>query len=254
MSAGRRDWRLVRARRDAIPTSVRRFMQRSRRHRLRSVAPWSIVTLVVVLAVGAAVAVYHTDLFAVRDVRVVGASLVSADQVRAAAAIRRGVPLARVDLTKIRDRVAKLPPVAQVGVTRDWPHTVVVRVVERTAVAVVPQGGAYVVVDAEGVVFRRLAARPSSLPLVETPAPGPEDAATAAALRVLAALTPQLRQQLVKVSAPTSIRIQLRLAKNRIIVWGDAEDSGKKARVATALLARPGTVIDVSAPEVVTVR
>lgn len=254
MSAGRRDWRLVRARRDAIPPSVRRFMQRSRRNRLRTAAPWTISALVVVLAVVAVAVVYQTSLFGVREVRVVGASLVSADQVRAAAAIRLGSPLARVDLAQVRDRVEKLPPVAGVGVSRDWPYTLVVRVEERTAAAVVPQGREYVVVDDEGVVFRRLAGRPAGLPLLRTPRPGKGDAATVAAVRVLAALTPQLRQQLVEVSAPSPVRIQLKLAKDRTVVWGDAEDSAKKARVATALLSRPGSVIDVSAPEVVTVR
>lgn len=254
MSAGRRDWRLVRARRDASPASARRFRQRTRRQQLRRAAPWTLTALAVAVAVLTAVAVYQTSLFAVREVRVVGASLVSADQVRVAAAIRPGAPLARVDLAEVRDRVAQLPPVATVGVSRDWPHTVVVRVEERTAVAVVPQGREFLVLDAEGVVFRRLTARPAQLPLVETPKPGPQDAATVAAVSVLAALTPQLRRQLVKVSAPTAVRIQLRLVKNRTVVWGDADDSAKKARVATFLLARPGDVIDVSAPDVVTVR
>lgn len=254
MSAGRQGWRLVRARRDATSASARLFRQRSRRQRLRSAAPWTITASVVVLAVLAALAVYQTSLFAVREVRVVGATMLSADQVRAAAAVPTGSPLARVDLGSVRDRVAKLPPVADVGVSRDWPGTVVVRVKERAGVAVVPQGREYLVIDAEAVVFRRLADRPASLPLIETPRPGRDDPATVAAVRVLAALTPPLRRQLVKLSAPTPVRIQLKLAKDRTVVWGDAEDNDKKARVATALLARPGSVIDVSAPEVVTVR
>jgi cell division protein FtsQ len=85
--------------------------------------------------------------------------------------------------------------------------------------------------------------------------PGPDDVTTRAALRVLAALTPTLRGQLVALVADAPARIRLDLTGGRTVVWGDAEDSDTKARVATGLLARPGTVIDVSsAPDVVAVR
>ncbi len=43
------------------------------------------------------------------------------------------------------------------------------------------------------------------------------------------------------------------LTGGREIVWGDATENATKARVATSLLGRSGTVIDVSAPDVVTV-
>jgi len=46
----------------------------------------------------------------------------------------------------------------------------------------------------------------------------------------------------------------LELAKNRTVVWGDETDSDTKSQVATALLRRAGTEIDVSAPSVVTIR
>jgi cell division protein FtsQ len=38
------------------------------------------------------------------------------------------------------------------------------------------------------------------------------------------------------------------------VVWGDDTQSETKSRVATALLAQKGSVIDVSAPEVVTIK
>jgi cell division protein FtsQ len=71
---------------------------------------------------------------------------------------------------------------------------------------------------------------------------------------VLAALTPQLRARVVEVVAEAPARIRLLLPNNRVVIWGDATENETKAKVATALLDRPGTEIDVSAPEVVTVR
>jgi len=73
-----------------------------------------------------------------------------------------------------------------------------------------------------------------------------------AALHVLAALTPQLRAQLAAVSAASPSAIRLELTDGRVVVWGSADQSDFKARVATALLGRPGKTIDVSAPEVAT--
>jgi hypothetical protein len=47
---------------------------------------------------------------------------------------------------------------------------------------------------------------------------------------------------------------RLELTGDRIVVWGDATQNEAKGRVATARLSRSGKVIDVSAPDVVTIR
>ena len=44
------------------------------------------------------------------------------------------------------------------------------------------------------------------------------------------------------------------LRDDRVVVWGDASRSETKAQVATGLLDREGGTIDVSAPDVVTIR
>jgi len=191
----------------------------------------------------------------VRAVQVRGTVTVPADQVRERAAVPIGTPLARVDLAAVRARVAAIPVVESVTVDRSWPGTLTVRVRERAPVAVVPlTRGGFALVDADGVAFRSVAARPPGVPLVVVRSPGRDDRATAAALTVLRSLTPQLRAQLVSVQAPTAEQVTLVLAKGRSVFWGDAGDSDRKAVVATALLRRPGTRIDVSAPGVVTVR
>ena len=111
-------WRLVRARRDAVPASVRRFGARARRNRLRVAVPWLVAAAVVVLIGAAGVVVWFTPALSVDTVRVVGADLVTPDEVRAAAGIRRGTPLARVDVGAVHRRVAALPPEEAAGCTR----------------------------------------------------------------------------------------------------------------------------------------
>ncbi len=253
MSSARR-WRLVRARRAAVPASVRRFNRRTRQWRLRAAAPWIAAGAVLVLAGLVAYVGYATAVFGVRRFEVTGTRLLSPAQVQEAAAVPRDTPLARVDLDAVRRRVAALPAVARATVGRQWPDTVRIAVVERTAVAVVPHDSAYLLLDGTGVVFHAVAARPPELPLVRLAAPGPDEPSTRAVLTVLAALTPQLRAQLVELVAERPTRIRLSLANKRTVIWGDATDSALKAQVATSLLDKPGTQIDVSAPEVVTVR
>jgi cell division protein FtsQ len=250
---GRR-WRLVRARTDAVPSSVRRFTQRARQRRMRAALPWAICAAVVALGGLVAWLVYGTALLGVDDVRVTGTDLVSAEDVLAAADVPPGTPLARVDLADVRRRVARLAPVDQVTASRDWPGTLLIEVQERIAVAAVPSGQRIVLVDAAGVGYTTLPERPAHLPLVRLATPGPDDPATRAALTVLAALTDDLDEQLTELVVEAPARIRLKLRKGREVIWGDATDSEAKAKVATVLLERKGRTIDVSAPDVVTIR
>ncbi|MDI6104484.1 FtsQ-type POTRA domain-containing protein [Actinoplanes sp. NEAU-A12] len=251
---GTRNWRLVRAGTDAVPPSARRFMARARQRRLRAAMPW-LIGAGVLLAVGGLVWVFYgTAVFGVREVRVVGVALLTPDQVRAAAEVEPDRPLARVDLDAIGDRVGALPAVDRVVVSRSWPSAVVVEVVERTAVAAVPSQDRFVLIDDDGVPFREVAAAPEGLPLARLSKPGAGDENTGSALTVLAALSDELRDELVAISVASPVQIRLELRKGRVVIWGDESKSDKKSRVATVLLKQKGDEIDVSAPAVVTIR
>jgi cell division protein FtsQ len=233
---------------------VRRFTARARQRRLRAALPWTVLAGVLVLVLAAAGIVYGTSLFGFRTLRVVGATLVTPEQVREAVRLPDDVPLARVDLATVQARVAELPPVARVTVSRQWPSTLLVELVERTPVAVVPQDRRFVVIDGSGVVFQTRRDRPAGLPLARLGAPGPDDVATRGALTVLAALTPELRERLTEVVVAGPAQITLKLRGGRTVLWGDASRSEAKAQVASSLLARKGNTIDVRTPDVVTIR
>lgn len=249
-----RQWQLIRAGADAVPPSTRRFMARARQRRMRAALPWAVAAGVLALTGLVAWTVLGTGLFGVREVRVLGAELVTPVEVREAAAVADNAPLARVDLAATARRVGGLAPVERATVARDWPGTLVIRVVERTPVAAVPQGERFAVIDRAGVVFQDLPRAPDGLPLVRVGRPAPDDPGTRAGLAVLAALSPRLRAELVSVDVAGLARITLRLRGDRTVFWGDATEGRKKSEVATALLGRKADTIDVSAPEVVTYR
>ncbi len=250
--AGRR-WRLVRAPGEAIPASVRRFNRRARQRRLRAAAPWLAGAVALALIGLVVLVVYHTSLLGVRHVEVRGNHIVTADQVRAAARVPSGAALASLDLGAVSRRVGTLAPVRTAKVTRDWPGSVVITVTERTPVAALArQDKRYDLIDAAGVVYRAVPSR-GDLPLLALPHAGPADPTTQAVLQVLAALTGPLRAQLATLAADSPAGIRLQLQGGRQIIWGDATQNAAKTRVATMLLGRDGKVIDVSAPDMVTV-
>ncbi|GAA4960979.1 cell division protein FtsQ/DivIB [Actinoplanes utahensis] len=251
---GARNWRLVRADTDAVPSSARRFMARARQRRLRAAMPWLIGAGVLLAGGALAWVVYGTAVLGVREVRVVGTESLTVDQVLAAAAVTPDRPLARVDLDEVGDRVRDLPAVDRAVVARSWPSTVVIEVVERVAVAAVPSGTAFTLIDDDGVPFRTVGAQPAGLPLARLATPGGADGNTRSALTVLASLTDELREQLVAVSVESPVKIRLELRKGRVVIWGDDTKSDRKSTVATMLLREKGDEIDVSAPRVVSIR
>jgi Cell division septal protein len=244
-----RRWRLVRARGE-VPR--RRVIGRPRRRASRGVL---LGLLGAVVVAGTAWALLGTSLLGVRHVEISGVEVATQEAVRDAAAVTLGTSLLRLDTRAIAARVEALPPVAHADVRRSFPHTLVITVTERTPAAVVPAAdGGYAVLAADGVVYHHVAEPLPGIPVVRLETPGPGDPATLAALRVVAALTPELRAVLAELRAPTPTGITLALVDGRTIVWGDAEASDRKAAVATVLLAEDATTIDVSVPDIATVR
>lgn len=249
-----RRWQL---RRDAVSTSTRaggRRALRKGRRGLRAAAPYALVAAVVAVSSVAVWALLGSALLGVRTISVRGERTISVEQVARAAAIPVGTPLARLDTAAAAARVGALPAVASVQVQRAWPNTVVVTVTERQAVAVANRGTGFVLLDAGGHPFRTVTTRPAGLPLVRVAKAKPGDPATLAALTVASALTPSLRELSAVVVALTPQRVEVRLTDKRVVFWGNAADSSRKATIATALLEESGKRIDVSAPDVVTVR
>lgn len=213
------------------------------------------LVLVVLLAGGWTYVIYGSTVFAADHVTVTGTHRLSAAQVRAAAAVPTGTPLARVDLDAVQSRVAGLAQVAAVTASREWPDTVHIAVREREPVAAVHRNGSWWLVDHTAVVVARSSKRPD-LPVLDVANPEPGDAAARSALAVVVALPRALLHQVRRVSAASPDSVRLRLTKRVVVVWGNADRSDRKAKVFTALRkAQPhGRVYDVSSPDVATVR
>jgi cell division protein FtsQ len=205
---------------------------------------------------------WGSPLLAVRTVQVDGVATLPAEQVRETAGVDEGTPLLRVDVTAVQERVAQLPQVDSVEVTRGWPSTVVITVVERTPVAVVGTPGRRSLVDARGVLFDTITGdAPEGVVPLEVADPGPDDAPTMAALGALTALPDDVRGQVAGAAATSAEDVSLTLEDGTTVRWGTPEQTDEKAAALTAVLDQiasgalePAGTIDVSTPDAVVLR
>ena len=191
--------------------------------------------------------VFGSSVLAVSGVRVAGTEVLDPREVRRAAVVPTGSPLATVDLAAIGARVERLPAVKSVDVSRSWPNAVRIDVTEREAVAVVERGNVLRGLDDRGVMFRRYPSRPHSLPVIRINGKARADALAEAA-RVAGSLPSSIDGKVEYVEVHTVDTISLRLRNGRTVRWGSADESAAKARVLAVLLKQKAATYDVSAP------
>jgi cell division protein FtsQ len=246
----------VRPRRSpAKPTGAARFAERKRRDRRRR---WvrRVLILLVLGALGWGVwAVGWSSLYGVRQVSVTGNHRSSTAHLKAIAAVPVGRPMVRLDTRAIAHRIAQVPTVAHVSVHRIWPHTVRIDVTDRVPVAVVRRGAARRLIDASGVDFAP-APRKTPYPLLDLDVGTAPRQDVVAGLALVHDLPTAIAKQLSSIEVFDPTDVQLFLADQAKVYWGNASRTADKAVVLAALRAKDpkGTVFDVSAPDAPTVR
>lgn len=245
--------RIARAKR--VEREMRR-QQRRRKAQARALA----AGLVLVLAVIGARAVYASSLFEIESIDVVGTRHLSPQAVIRKAALPPGSTLLRFPKARIEENISADPWVAEVRVTRDFPRTLRIRVVERVAFARVDTGQAIWIVDANGMVLGEDSVEASAAVPVIRDIPGldckPGRQSTSEVLRnalqVLAGISPELYSQVRAVSAPSIDETALITTTNVELMFGEAADLAKKDAVARRIMQEQGTAvvfIDVRNPD-----
>ncbi|WP_404393595.1 cell division protein FtsQ/DivIB [Humibacillus xanthopallidus] len=248
-------WRTSRATRVAgrgLASSRRRFERRAAAARRR---PRLLIGIGVALLLLLGLVVWlgwFSSVFTATAVEVRGASGAAAAQVRQVAAVPLGGPVMRVDTDAVQERLVAGKAWREVSVSRSLPHTVVIDVTPRVAVlAVRGAGGRVELVDAEGVVFARVASPPAGVPVVASGAATVTRAGVTAALQALGSLEPALRRTVSGVTVSEADQVSFRLKvkdATKTIVWGGSGDGATKAKLVAVLVSQPGSTIDVSVP------
>lgn len=205
-----------------------------------------LVGLLALLLAGGLWVVGFSSVLATTTVVVSGVDVLSKAEVREAARVPLGRPLARQDLDRVARGVAELRPVRSVSVDRRWPHTIVIRVVERTPTIAVRQPDGLLLLDRFGVGYQTVTKVPDGVVRAEI---DPSYSALAVDVaEVVTALPAKLKADVEVIEARSPPAIVLVLDSGVRVVWGTAAESELKATITRALLERKPKQIDVSAP------
>lgn len=220
----------LRARRVAV------LRDEGRRRLYRLIALGAIAALVL-----GAFLLTRSPLLDVDRIRVTGNSHTPLEQVLSTSGIRTRQPMIGLDLGAIRARLDALPWVESVSVARSWPGTVTIEIHERKAVAALPApGGGVALLDITGRVLDVQPTLPNgTVALAGLAAPGAPgsslDARAADLLRVVEALSPRLREQVVTVALEAD-GVELWLRDAAKVRLGSTSDLGAKLLAATTVL------------------
>ena len=263
---------------------VERYVAKLRKRRRWRRLSITLTVLLLALTTTGYYVGWHTKVFDVRTTTVRGAKVLTSAQVVAAARIPPHQPVAAVDTTAVKARITAIPRVASAVVERDFPHGVVITIVERVPAAALPDpSGSYTIVDADGVAFDTTTslqavhvpvinltqaavtapadpANPANPAVTATQLPPADPAKVRAqvitgSLAALRALPDPLRARVRGISAtgPYSITLELTPSTSKqskvTVNWGGGDQPELKARILTILIGRGASHYDVSAPE-----
>lgn len=201
---------------------------------------------------------YGSPWLRVREVSVSGTDVLSAREVRTAAAVPLGSPLVSVDTGAVsKNTRGALTRIESLEIDRSWPRTLTIKVTERKPVLVQEKGGKFDEVDAHGVLFATVGSAPRGIPKLDLDAgDAPSlrrfgtDRLLREAARVAGDLPPSVAPKVRTVKIRSYDAVSLLLSDGRTVEWGSGEKGEAKARALTALMkaAPKAGHFDVSVP------
>ena len=93
------------------------------------------------------------------------------------------MPLARQDLDAITERLTAVPSIETATVSRSWPNTITLTIVERRPVLAALQPNGYVVVDKYGVAYQTQPTLPPKVVLADVDTQSNRSSARSLSLR-----------------------------------------------------------------------
>lgn len=237
----------------SAPDNVLSFPEPKAKRRKRILL--GTVGALAVLIAGILAAAVYSPVLALQTVTVEGTKLLTADQIKTALAPLQGKPLPQISDSDVTALLQPLVQVKEVTTQARPPSTLQVKVTERVPVALVRQGEAHQLVDADGVKLSDTA-DPASIPLPVIDGGNgtlPKDLFHAIT-GVLGALPADVLARLSSASAKSVDAVELKLVDGQTIVWGNAGEKELKAKVLQALLKAPADpknpvrVYDISVP------
>lgn len=220
---------------------------RTRKYFFRSLMVAVSVLVILVLATT------FTPLLAIDNIIVSGESRVSEKQIQHILKKYVGTPLTTISESEVAADLNGFPIIESFGLVSRPPHTLEIRVTERTPIAIVVKNGTQYLYDPAGVKLGQAKGN-EKLPTVIVTGNPRNSSTYKQAIDVILALPLQLLDRVAYIQAKTRDNVTLRLrgASAQNIIWGDSENSILKSKVLKTLLLKTSTTIratfDVSSP------
>jgi cell division protein FtsQ len=243
----------------ARPRAAPRRRSALRRPRLRVVHLFRLFAAAVCLGLvllGGWMWLRDSSLVAASQVTVTGVIGPNSDAIRSAlSAAAHKMTTLDVQESQLRRAVAEFREVRQLRVSAQFPHRIVIRVIEQLPVAVLQTAGRDIPVAGDGTILRGTAVS-SSLPLISLPVPPVGSRLTepegASAVALLAAAPYEILSRISQVSTVAGHGPTAQVRGGPSIYFGDMTDLRAKWISAVQVLGDPGsaaaTYIDVSDP------
>ena len=244
----------VKARKAFERDEVRRFTAHLRR---RKIIWASIAGCLAAIMIFVGVGVF-TPVLALQAIVVEGATRVPADQIMAALQPQINKPLPLVDMGAVRKAVEAQPLVKSYSTVAVPPHTLMIKIVERSPIGYLLASNGFTMIDPAGIVIEQSSERVPGVPLLTVEGNSQDSKGFVAAVNVINSLPRALSGQLDEVIANTTDDVTLVLIGGARVFWGGPENAAMKNRVLSQLLTlNPvGSVseYDVSSPKTAVVR
>jgi cell division protein FtsQ len=227
-----------------MPQPVRPASKQSTRKPKIPRAIW----LILVIAVFVWWSLYLSKWFIAQEISVTGNERLTIEQISTLAEVPIGNSLMSIDTAAMASQLMTMPEIKVATVERGWPHTILIKVTERTPIAVAATVSGFNLIDSQGQNAGVVAAPPAGLLIISAQ---PDSNAMLGAIKTLAAIPVQW--QLIGLSAATQDSIVATLGSGAVITFGSSERAADKVEVAQALMEKGYSVINVSAPDAATV-
>jgi cell division protein FtsQ len=248
MASGRRIF-------ERLSPEAARFRAYSRRRRAILLSVISSFTALVILMLAS----MYTPMLAVETIRITGTERLKVAELQAALKSQLGTPLPMVSSEKIAEELKPFALIESYSITSRPPHSLVIRITERSPIAVVAVGGTEYLYDPAGVKIGK-ASSSDEYPTININGDPASSAEYALAIDVLLALPASLLPRVYSIDAKTKDNVTMELRGNagQRIVWGDSSRSALKSKVLAALIRNykksDRVTFDVSSPTAPVVR
>ena len=240
---------------ERLSPEAARFRAYSRRRRAILLSVISSFTALVLLMLAS----MYTPMLAVETIRITGTERLKVAELQAALKSQLGTPLPMVSSDKIAEELKPFALIESYAITSRPPHSLVIRITERSPIAVVSVGGTEYLYDPAGVKIGK-ASSSDEYPTININGDPASSAEYALAIDVLLALPASLLPRVYSIDAKTKDNVTMELRGNagQRIVWGDSSRSALKSKVLAALIRNykksDRVTFDVSSPTAPVVR